>query len=122
MAQSNDAETSPPVGIWHGESKCATDAPACHDEHVVYLIEAIPGKPGQVRVRADKIVDGKAITMGVGPWAYDPRQQALSFAWNQQLWSLTIHGDQIEGTLTMPDHVVFRRMTLTRDRVKPAGQ
>lgn len=104
-----------PVGTWRGESKCVTDAPACHDEHVVYYIEAISGTPGQVSVRADKIVNSKAITMGVGPWAYDSKRQELSFESSGRLWLLTLHGDQIDGTLTIPDKVVFRRMTLTRD-------
>ena len=112
------AQDPTPFGVWRGESKCMTDAPACHDEQVVYTIEPIPGDATQVTVRADKIVDGKSITMGVGPWTYDSKLQALSFEPNHRLWDLRMHGDHIEGTLTMPDHVVFRRMTLTRDRAK----
>ncbi len=103
------------AGTWRGESKCATDAPACHDEHVVYFIAAIPGRPDQLFIRADKIVDGKAITMGSGPWNYDAKKQALSFETNGRLWVLAVHGKQIEGTLTVGGNVVFRRMTLTLD-------
>jgi hypothetical protein len=108
-----------PLGTWRGESKCTTDAPACHDEHVVYYIETIPDTPGQVKVRADKIVDGNTITMGVEPWIYDSKRQELSFESSGRLWLLTLHGDQIDGTLTMPDKVVFRHMTLTRDHPQP---
>jgi hypothetical protein len=113
------ADTSSPIGVWRGESKCVTGSPSCHDEQVVYYIEAIPNHPGQLSVRADKIVSGKAITMGSGPWNYDAARQALSFEWNKQVWLINVHGDQIDGTLTMPDKVIFRRMSLTRDREAP---
>jgi hypothetical protein len=112
-------ETPSPIGVWRGESKCVTDSPSCHDEHVVYYIEAVPDHPDQVSVRADKIVNGKAITMGSGPWNYNPERQALSFEWNKQVWLITMHGDQIDGTLTTADKVIFRRMSLTRDRNAP---
>ena len=110
-----DCGSGTPEGIWRGESKCATDAPSCHDEQVVYTIEAIANTPNQVTVRADKIVDGKAITMGSGPWNYDSKRQTLSFESSGRLWLLALHCNEIEGTLTLPDHVVFRRMALTRD-------
>ena len=38
---------------------------------MMYYIEAIPDKPDSMFIRADKIADGKAITMGSGPWQYD---------------------------------------------------
>ena len=109
------ADTPSPAGTWRGESKCTTDAPACHDEHVVYSIEAVSGRQDQLNIRADKIVDGKAITMGSGPWNYDAKKQTISFESNGRLWLLAIHGDHMEGTLTVSGNVVFRRMTLTQD-------
>jgi len=60
------AEASSVTGTWRGESLCVTDAPACHNESVVYYIKAVPDRPDLVLIRADKIVDGKAITMGSG--------------------------------------------------------
>jgi hypothetical protein len=108
------AEVSP-VGVWRGDSLCAAGHPSCHDEMVVYYIEAIPDKPDSMLIRADKIVDGKAITMGSGPWQYDRAKQTLSWQSEQRLWLLTIAGKQIEGTLTLPGNVVVRRMTLQKD-------
>jgi hypothetical protein len=105
-----------PAGTWRGESKCATDAPSCHDEQVVYSIEAIPHRPNQLLIRADKIVDGRAITMGTGPWTYDERRQTLSFESSGRLWLLSIDRNRIDGTLTVDGTILFRRMTLTRDR------
>jgi hypothetical protein len=104
-----------PVGVWRGESKCTTDAPACHDERVVYYITAIPDRPDSVSVRADKIVDGKAITMGTGPWTWNSNGQTLMMEWRGQIWLMSMHGDRMEGTLTRADKTVFRRMSLTRD-------
>ena len=104
-----------PVGVWHGESLCTPDAgSACHDEKVVYYIDAIAGKPDALMVRADKIVDGKAITMGSGPWQYDRAKQTLTWESDKRVWLMKINGKQIEGTLTLPDHTVVRRMTLAK--------
>ena len=108
------AEADSPVGVWRGESLCATSAPACHDEKVVYYVEAVADKPGSVFIRADKIVEGKAITMGSGPWRYDRARHTLSMESEQRIWLLNIHGKRIEGTLTVPGNVVFRRVTLTK--------
>jgi hypothetical protein len=104
-----------PFGVWRGESICTAGGGSCHDEKVVYHIEPIPFDAGAVFIRADKIVDGKAITMGRGPWKYDRSRQTLSMEFGQRLWLLTVKQKKIEGVLTAGDGVVFRRMTLTRD-------
>ena len=115
MAMAVGRAQDSPIGVWRGESICTSGATTCHDEKVVYYIEAISGKPDLVSIRADKIVDGKAITMGTGPWKYDREKQTLSMEMSQRLWLLTMKGKRIEGTLTLPDDVVFRRMVLTKD-------
>jgi hypothetical protein len=66
----NGAEANSPLGVWRGESLCTTAA-ASHDEKVVYYIDAVRDKPDSVFIRADKIVEGKAITMGSWPWRYN---------------------------------------------------
>jgi hypothetical protein len=109
-------ETPSPVGTWRGESKCVTNAPACHDEQVVYYITAIADRSDALSVRADKIVDGKAITMGTGPWTWDSKRQTLTMEWRGQFWQVTMHGDRMDGTLTTAEKVVFRRMLLNRDQ------
>lgn len=114
-AQKAKPQAESPVGIWRGESVCTTGAPSCHDEKVVYYIQLIPDKPDVTFIRADKIVEGKAITMGSGPWKYNRAKQTLSMESEQRLWLLNINGNRIEGTLTVPSNVIFRRMTLTKD-------
>lgn len=112
-------ESDSPVGTWRGESKCQTDAPACHDEQVVYSIAAIPNRADQFQIRADKIVDGQPVTMGEGPWAWDAKQQTLTFGPRDRVWLMTLRGDRMDATLTVADGVVFRRMSLVRD-IRPA--
>jgi hypothetical protein len=104
-----------PVGVWRGESLCKGDSPSCKDEKVVYYVEAVADKPETMLIRADKIVDGKAITMGSGPWQYNAAKQTISWETPQRVWLLTISGQHIEGTLTVPGNVVVRRMTLKKD-------
>src|SRR6266849_5859240 len=85
-----------PMGVWRGESACAGDAASCKDEKVVYYIEAVADKPDSVFIRADKIVDGKAITMGSGPWEFNRAKHTLWWQTAQRLWLLTINGKRME--------------------------
>lgn len=114
-APTRDSKVDSPIGVWRGDSVCATSPPPCNDEKVVYYIEAIEDKPDAMNIRADKIVDGKPITMGSGPWKYDKAKQTLSMETAQRVWLLKISGKHIRGTLTESGDVVFRRMTLTKD-------
>ena len=77
-------ETSGLAGTWRGDSICAAEASACHDERVVYYIRDVPNRPNQVVVQADKIVDGKPITMGTGEWEYDRAGGTLE--WRTPAW------------------------------------
>ena len=108
------AEASGVVGTWRGESACATDAPACRNESVVYYIKEVPNRSDLVSIRADKIVDGQSITMGTGEWKYDSSQHTLEWRTARQAWLLKVIGDHIEGTLTLADGTVFRKMKLEK--------
>jgi hypothetical protein len=39
----------------------------------------------------------------------------LEWSTPKQVWLLKIAGDRIEGTLTLADKTIFRRMTLKKD-------
>ena len=110
------AQPSGIAGSWSGESLCATGAASCHDEKVVYSIQDVAGRTDVVIIRADKIVEGKAVTMGSGPWQYDRSRHTLQWKLPRQTWLLTIDGNKITGTLTMQDGTVFRRMALSREQ------
>jgi len=111
------------VGTWSGSSICVDRqaAPACNDERVVYEISASPGKPDTVTARADKVVDGKRLSMGVLEFTHD----AKSGSWTSELetprvhalWRVTVNGAMLTGTLTLlPSRAVVRRIDLRKDK------
>ena len=103
------------VGVWRGDSVCVSDRGACVDEKVIYYIGASATGARAVSIRADKIVQGRAVTMGTGEWQYDTDHHTLTWETPRQTWLLTVAGDSIDGTLTLADKTVVRRMTLKRD-------
>jgi hypothetical protein len=110
------------VGTWSGSSVCSDRqaAPACNDEQVVYEINASSGKPDTVLVKADKIVDGKRVSMGDLEFTHDASGSWTSEFENPRahgLWRLTVNGALMTGTLTLlPSKAVVRKMALRRDR------
>ena len=104
------------VGVWRGESVCASSAGACHNESVVYYVKEVANRPEVVFIQADKIVDGRAVTMGSSEWRYDRAGATLEWRTDRQTWRLKVIGNRMEGTLTMADGTVFRKVTLEKDR------
>lgn len=102
------------AGDWKGESICLANKPPCTDEKVVYHF-GDPDGAGLVEVSADKIVDGRAIGMGTVKMQYDKEKGALFAKDGPRVWRFNIHGKSMDGTLTVPDNVVMRKVTLTRD-------
>jgi hypothetical protein len=111
------------VGTWSGSSACVDRqaAPACNDEQVVYEIKASAGKPNTVTAKADKVVDGKRVPMGVLEFTHD----AKSGSWTSEfetprvhaLWRLTVNGAMLTGTLTLlPSKAVVRKIDLRKDK------
>jgi hypothetical protein len=111
------------VGTWSGSSVCVDRraAPACNDERVVYEINASPGKPNTLTANADKVVDGKRVSMGVLEFTHD----AKSGSWTSELdtprvhalFRLTVNGEMMTGTLTLlPSKAVVRKIDLRKDK------
>jgi hypothetical protein len=101
------------VGDWKGKSLVVAKNTAAKDEVVVWHV-ARGGKPGKVVVTADKIVDGKVITMGTLEFEYDKAQKTIVNERQGRVWRLTVKGNTMEGTLTEADQTVFRRVSLER--------
>jgi len=111
------ATASPPrisalVGNWSGTSLCQVKPSPCHDENVVFRFSN--PHEDKVTVQADKIVDGKAVTMGSGEWAYDQSTGTLIWHIPRGNWKLIVDGNTMNGILTVPDNVVFRKIHLQR--------
>jgi hypothetical protein len=111
------------VGTWSGSSVCVDRqaAPACNDEQVVYEINASPGKPNMVTAKADKVVDGKRVSMGILEFTHD----AKSGSWTSEfdtprfhaLCRLTVNGAMLTGALTLlPSKAVVRKIDLRKDK------
>ena len=68
-------------------------------------------------IRADKIGNGQPNTMGTGEWKHDAERHVLVWEMPPQTWLLNVKGTAIEGTLTLADKTVVRRMTLKEGSV-----
>jgi hypothetical protein len=110
----SDGEERKLAGTWRGDSLCVEKGTACHDEVAVYRITAIAGKSGFLLVTGGKVVDGKEIMMGSGEWRYDSAKRTLSVELPRGVISLKVDGDKLEGTFTLPDKTVLRRITLKK--------
>ena len=104
------------AGIWRGQSSCEQKESACRDETVVYRVSPLQDKPGSFSVSADKIVDGKAVNMGTLEFRYIAAQHALVCEYAQGVWRLSVNETKMEGTLTRPDGIVFRRVALRKEQ------
>jgi hypothetical protein len=102
------------AGTWRGDSLCVEKGTACHDEIAVYRIAAIPGKRGYLLVTSGKVVDGKEIVMGSGEWRYDSANRTLTVELPRGVITLKVDGDKLEGTFTLPDKSVLRRISLKK--------
>jgi hypothetical protein len=90
----------------------AKNTPA-KDEVVVWHI-AKGREPGTLRVRADKIVNGRNITMGTLPFKYDKAQKTIVCEYRHGVWRLTVKENSMEGSLTLSDGTILRRVKLER--------
>jgi hypothetical protein len=103
-------------GTWRGNSVCAVENSPCRDESNVYRFAEIAGKPGSFLVTASKIVNGMEIVMGTGEWKYDAAKQTLeSETPNGDTLRFKIDGKKMEGSLTLRDGTVYRRISLKKE-------
>ncbi len=111
------------LGVWRGTSVCVDReaAPACRDEEVIYEFrELTPPVAGKLAVKADKIVEGKIVPMGMLDVVWDPGSETWSCELQTPrfhgLWSYKLRGgDELAGTLILlPDRALVRRATARR--------
>src|SRR5262252_3742491 len=116
-AGQNDADKTPSPantesaldGDWRGESICVVRESACHDEDSLYRFSKIPDKPSRYSLKADKIVDGKPVTMGTSECSYDKSQRAVECAITANaMLRFTVNGDTLHGTMTIQGSKLWR--------------
>jgi hypothetical protein len=113
LARANADDESQLLGDWKGESIVVAESSVAKDEVVVWHISKAK-EAGKVRVTADKIVNGRSITMGTSEWVYDRTKRTITWKNKVGVWKLSVDGNTMKGTLTLTDRTVFRRVSLQR--------
>lgn len=103
------------LGVWTGDSICQVKSSPCHDEKAIYRISKSK-EAGKLTIDLGKIVEGKAESMTVLDFTYDPIKHTLICEQKYGVWELVIRGDKMEGTLTTSDKVIYRRMSLKKEQ------
>lgn len=103
------------AGTWRGHSECIRKNSPCHDEVNVYRFSEIAGKPGRFSGVGSKIVDGKEIVMGTLEWNYDAEKHSLESETSAGTFRLIVDAAKMDGSLTLPDKTVYRRIHLERE-------
>ena len=102
------------VGDWSGTSLCQVKPSPCHDESVIFHLSN--PHENKITIRADKIVDGKAVTMGVGDWTYEKSTGKLVWQIPRGTWMMVVSDNTMDGTLIVPENVVFRKIHLRKSK------
>lgn len=104
------------AGVWRGNSVCQVKDSPCHDEENVYRFTAVSGKAGAFSATASKIVDGKEIVMGSSEWHYDATKHELQSTMPAATLRLLVEGDKMDGTLTLLQGTVYRKIHLVKGK------
>lgn len=114
-------QTSPNAfaGTWTGTSTCVEKRPACKNETVVYRFVPIAGHPKQLRLLADKIIDGKRVPMGALEFELNERTGVLESEFKRGhthgIWSYSVAGDSLTGKLIiLPERSAARDVKVRR--------
>ncbi len=102
------------AGVWRGNSTCMVKDSPCHDELNVYHFSEATGKAGFFSVTASRVVNGQEIVMGTIEFKYDANKHTLQGENAAGTFLFTIDGAKMEGSLTLRDKTLYRRIHLTR--------
>ena len=99
------------MAAWRGESVCVANKTVCKDEVVIYDI----AKSGsdEVKISADKVVDGKRLNMG-DLSCKERAGQDLVCAIPKGEWRFHVSGNRITGTINLTDGTIYRRVAVTK--------
>ena len=103
------------AGTWSGTSICTIKDSPCHDENVVYHITE-PDSAGNLKIDADKIVNGQPEEMGTLDCTLDAKASKVTCPLRDWKWEFNIAGDKMTGTLKMPDGKLYRNISVTKDK------
>jgi len=104
------------AGVWRGNSVCQVKDSPCRNETNVYRITAIAGKASAYSVEGFRVVDGKEIGMGSSEWHYDPAKHEFDSSMPAATLRFTVDGDKMDGTLTLLQGTVYRKIHLVKGK------
>jgi hypothetical protein len=102
-------------GNWEGESICTVRPSPCNDEHVIYHV-TVPDKSGNVKMQADKIVNGQPEFMGAFDCNYDQAAAKLTCPMGNGKWEFAVTSTTMAGTLKLPDGTLYRNVSVRKIR------
>jgi hypothetical protein len=103
-----------PVGDWRGLSACVVRPSACNDEDSLYHFARLENKPGRYSLKADKIENGKSVTMGTVECIYDGEIHSLECRFPRGILQLNVQGSTMQGTMKLPDGTLWRKLSLKK--------
>lgn len=112
LAPRPSRQSPSPLGRWVGDSHCLGAHPACHDEHVIYQVDSTG--PGQVRLDGSRVSGKDTVDMGPLSCRNAGSGSAIVCPIPNGLWRFAAVQDRLEGTLTLRDSTVMRRVVAYR--------
>ena len=113
LTSAKDNPAAPVVGDWHGSSTCLVKPSACHDEEALYHVRT--DASGNLRLQADKIVDGNPVQMGDPiECVFDAQKNSLHCSFEKGYVDLTLAGDSLSGAMFLTDKTRWREIKLVR--------
>lgn len=102
------------VGDWRGASTCVVRESACNDEDSLYHFSALANKPDAISLKADKIVDGKPVTMGTGNCDFNSAKREITCPLPSASLSFEVNGEKMTGTMTLANGTLWRKLSLNK--------
>ena len=65
-------------------------------------------------MQADKIIDEKPEFMGIIEFQFDAAKKTLTGKYRDSTWKFTVNGKEMEGTLTLADGTIYRRIKVAK--------
>lgn len=112
-AQTLPAAKTSPIGNWYGDSVCQIANSPCKTEKVVYRIIQMD-ETGKFAMQADKIINEKPEYMGTIEFQFDEADKTLLGKYRDSVWKFTIIGKEMEGTLTLADGTIYRKIKVIK--------
>jgi hypothetical protein len=76
-----------------------------------------PNSAGDMKIQADKIVNGVPEFMGVLDCKFDAKASTVTCPVKNGEWKFDVKNDTMTGTLTLPDGRLYRKVSVKKDKV-----